>query len=594
MVLKLHNDNLPNEQAESVMESLNKVLEIQGDQYRFPKTIKTFMERSPLRAHSAVGITHYAVCPSCHHLSSPSDIPVLDQNEDPSQDVIECKRSLHQVAYKPTGSGEFCEGKVYRLNKTEKGHQLVPQLVYPYCSIISTIQKFFLRKGFAQQVSSWKAHKPANEHLFDVYDATDFLNFKARSFEPSFVSQSDYNLMLSLNIDWFSPFDTIYSVGCIYMTILNLPKQQGRDLKRNMVLVGVIPGPSEPEKTAINHYLAPMIEDLKMLLEGVTMKMVMSNGAVEYNRVRACLYSISSDLPATKKLAGSMSFNSGFGCHLCKTYFPKFEGTVNERNYCQWNCDSWVPRLAEETRRSSDDWKAATLVSQRERLEKSSGVRYSILFELPYYSYNTIAIEPMHNLYLGVAKKALKTMLPQDAYLTIKRRIQEGITFNSENSCAPMAKKIIKKGFPYVKAVEFKHFMTSVAEHVLSPPLLDASGYSLIMHLINALKLLDTNAIKRTDVEAAHDHFLSFAQGFEQRYGSDDVTPNFHFMLHLRECIYRFGPISCFWGFGFERNNLFMKSINTNHKQGFEKTYMGKMQSIIFEDDVESVEYCTD
>ena len=560
-----------------MMESLNQLLVLHGDDFRLPKSMSTFLRRSPLESFSAIGTKHYAVCPTCHQLSSLKSKPDISQ--------ISCDRPLQQAAYIPSGSGEFCKGRVYDFEDAK----LVPKLVYSYCSVTSTLKKFFLRKGFADQVKKWKTRQPSKNYLFDVYDGTGFLEFKTSPTEPPFVFESDYNLLLSLNIDWFSPFNSNHSVGCIYLTIQNLPKQNGRDLKRNMILVGVIPGPKEPPTTSINSYLAPMVKDLKKLLKGVTMKMVMQDGTVGHHKVKACLFSVSSDLPATKKLAGSMSFNSGYGCHLCKTFFPGFAGAGNRRNYCQWNCDQWPRRSVQETRLSSLAWKNAGTVGERTTLEKNSGVRYSILFELPYYSYDTLAIEPMHVLYLGIARKALKTMLPEGALLKIRKIMQEEMVFDPEAPCVPMAKKIVKEGLPYVKAVEFKEFMVSAAEQLLSPPMLSSADYELMMHFVKALRLLDANAIKRSDVEVAHSHLLAFALGFERRFGSESVAPNFHFMLHLRECIEKFGPISCFWGFGFERNNLFIKNINTNHKPGFEKTYMKQMQSIIFADDHDSV-----
>ena len=567
------------------MDTLNQLLQLHGDEFRFPKSVPTFLNRSPLEAFSAEGVKHHAVCPSCYHLSS------IKSN--PTDETRVCNPPLIGAGFKPTGSSEFCNGRVYDYDKNSLTKKPVAQLVYSYCSITTTLKKFFLRQGFADQVKSWKSRQASKNYLFDLYDATGFLDFKTSPSGSSFVLESDYNLLLSLNVDWFSPFNTNHSVGCIYLTVQNLPKQQGRDLKQNMILVGVIPGPKEPPLTAINNYLAPMVNDLKMLLEGVLMKMVMQDGSIQHNNVKACLYSVSSDLPATKKLAASMSFNSGYGCHLCKTFFPGLDGPGNKRNYCNWDCDEWVPRTPEETRESSKAWKDATTVKQRTLLEKNSGVRYSILFELPYYSYNILAIEPMHALYLGVVRKALKTMLPEGAFLCIKRNLKDHIKSDPDVSCAAMAKKIVKDGLPYVKAVEFKNFMTCFAERVLAPPVLSASDYALIMHLIDALRLLNGNVMKKSDVEIAHQHLLAFAQGFEQRFGSHSVTPNFHFMLHLRECIYKFGPISCFWGFGFERNNLFIKNINTNHKPGFEKTYMKQMQSIIFADDYDCVAHYT-
>ena len=108
-------------------------------------------------------------------------------------------------------------------------------------------------------------------------------------------------------------------------------------------------------------------------------------------------------------------------------------------------------------------------------------------------------------------------------------------------------------------------------------------------HLIAALGLLDGHAMKISDIEVAHNHLLNFAKRFERHYGKHSVVPNFHFMLHLRDSIYKFGPISCFRGFNFERNNLYVKKINTNHKQDIEKTYMRQMQSNIFAYDAASV-----
>ena len=322
------------------MEKLNELLRLHGDEFRLPKSVATFKERNSLQLFSAEGIKNYAVCPSCHDLTSIKKKHVINE--------MVCNRSLVGAIYKPTNSREFCSGRIYDFENKSAGAQLVVQMVYSYCSIITTLKKLFLRKGFADKVKSWKTRQPARDYLSDLYDATGFLDFKTSPDAPSFVMQSDYNLLLSLNIDWFSPFNTNHSVGCIYLTVQNLPKQQGRDLKHNMLLVGVIPGPREPPTTTINKYLAPMVEELKVLLEGVQMKMIMLDGSIQRQIVKACLYSVCSDIPATKKLAGSMSFNSSHGCHLCKTKFAMFPNTVSRRNYCNWNCEQWERRTAEE------------------------------------------------------------------------------------------------------------------------------------------------------------------------------------------------------------------------------------------------------
>ena len=84
--------------------------------------------------------------------------------------------------------------------------------------------------------------------------------------------QSPYTYMLTLNIDWFQPFTNIeYSVGAIYLAIQNLPHSE-RFKEENIILVDVIPGPSEP-KLSINSYLSPLIEDLKIAwYDGIKVK----------------------------------------------------------------------------------------------------------------------------------------------------------------------------------------------------------------------------------------------------------------------------------------------------------------------------------
>lgn len=57
---------------------------------------------------------------------------------------------------------------------------------------------------------------------------------------------SDHNVGLSLNVDWFRPFKhSPYSVGVIYLSIMNLPREL-RFQWENVMVYGIIPGPTEP------------------------------------------------------------------------------------------------------------------------------------------------------------------------------------------------------------------------------------------------------------------------------------------------------------------------------------------------------------
>ena len=54
-----------------------------------------------------------------------------------------------------------------------------------------------------------------------------------------------------LNLDWFQPFEhTTDSIGAMYLSIVNLPRQE-RFRKENIILLGLIPS-MEHEPSCVN------------------------------------------------------------------------------------------------------------------------------------------------------------------------------------------------------------------------------------------------------------------------------------------------------------------------------------------------------
>ena len=137
--------------------------------------------------------------------------------------------------------------------KTKSGYSLKPQKVHPYLSL----QKYFERKkDFISNCEKWRSHATLGETLGDIYDG-----FVWKSFESGFLN-SPYHYLLIMNVDWFEPYKRgVYSVGVIYLTIQNLPREERYKLE-NVVLVGIIPGLRKPKLT-INCFLSPLVTDLK-------------------------------------------------------------------------------------------------------------------------------------------------------------------------------------------------------------------------------------------------------------------------------------------------------------------------------------------
>ena len=116
-----------------------------------------------------------------------------------------------------------------------------------------------------------------------------------------------------LNLDWFQPYDgTMHSTGAIYTAICNLPHDI-RFRRENLLLLSLLPGLNEVSLHKINHYLAPIINELQSLWNGVTLH---TNEYPNGKRVRAVLILVSCDIPATRKICGHIS--ALVSCHRCE------------------------------------------------------------------------------------------------------------------------------------------------------------------------------------------------------------------------------------------------------------------------------------
>ena len=75
------------------------------------------------------------------------------------------------------------------------------------------------------QCNQWPLRVSRNAvSMLDVYDGDVWKEFLCVQGRP-FLSQSN-NLALVLNVDWFRPFErSQYSVGVMYFTILNRPRE---------------------------------------------------------------------------------------------------------------------------------------------------------------------------------------------------------------------------------------------------------------------------------------------------------------------------------------------------------------------------------
>lgn len=352
--------------------------------------------------------------------------------------------------------------------------------------------------------------------------------------------------------------DSSYSAGPIYLAILNLPRNE-RYKKENIILAGVIPGPKEPKQN-VNPFLLPLVEDLKKLYEGVTFQN--SSSRLGFTTIRATLGCILCDLPATRKVCGFANFNGNFGCSKCMKSFatPVFG---SKPVYAGFDCANWKLRDITVHKSTVAKYSEARSMSDQNKIFHSSGVRFSELLNIPHFNVvRCHVIDPMHNVFLGLAKHTLHTwkekgILTSQHYSQLQQKV-DCITPPPRVGRIP---RKIESSFTSFTADEWKNWIMLYSSFALYN-VIDAPHYNCWSFLVDACSVLCQPIVSRHNINQAHVLLVEFCKLFETLYGIESCTPNMHMSLHLKDCLLDFGPFPAFWCFAFERFNGILEGIS--------------------------------
>jgi hypothetical protein len=184
-----------------------------------------------------------------------------------------------------------------------------------------------------------------------------------------------------------------------------------RNKIQNICLVGILPGPHEPSHD-INSFIDPLVADLGQFWNGVELT-VKGSGK---QKIRCAVVCVSCDIPAGRKLCDFLSHSARLGCSRCYKPFP---GSVGNMDYSGFNRDTWQPRTQTKHRQDVDSVMACKTKTERKTAESTLGCRYSLLLKLSYFDpVVMLAIDPMHNLFLGIAKHHLQSILITSGLIT--------------------------------------------------------------------------------------------------------------------------------------------------------------------------------
>lgn len=498
----------------------------------------------------------YVVCKQCHNVYPFSDCVEGPRNARRSKACPFQHFPSHpqQRMRKPCGSVllktvELASGKTY----------LYPRLTYCYLGLEVSLQAFLNRPGFFSACDDWRSRQVSTGTLVDIFDGKIWKDFQFVDHKP-FLSQPG-NLALMLNMDFFQPMKHVqYSLGAIYMTILNLPRGL-RNKEENVILVGLIPGPREPEHD-INSFLEPLVNDLLKLWKGVNLDV---HSYTSKKEIRCALVCVACDLPAGRKVCGFLHHSARLGCSRCWKEFP---GSVGTMDYSGFDRENWQLRSGSEHTRIASKLRKFNTKSDMEKSESKSGCRYSILLKLPYFDPpRMLVVDPMHNLFLGSAKHFVKSILlgkdviSQSDYDIVQQRVDSTV---APCDIGRIPNKI-HSGFSSFTADQWKNWVTYFSLFALRG-LLPDDMLECWRHFVLACRVLCHKQITLQQVCLGDALLMQFCRRTERIFGKEVVTPNMHMHCHLRECILDYGPLHSFWLYAFERYNGILGDMpNNNH-----------------------------
>ena len=511
-------------------------------------------------------IISYVVCPKCSRIYTVSSCIVKCSGRLVSKRCDHVEFPNHPSQSKRQSK---CNALLMKTIKVRGKSKLIPRKVYVYKSIITSLTEMAKRPGFLKKCDHWRS-RISDGYLADIYDGRIWKNMLHIDGRPFLAIPN--NLCLTINIDWFNLYDdTQYSAGAIYLVILNLPRNE-RYKFENMVLVGMIPGPNEPVGDT-NSYLSPLVNDLKSIFDGISFRNPSS--FLKVTTIRATLTCISCDIPATRKVCGFASFNALKGCSKCLKEFPTAQ-FGSKPNYGGFDCQNWPPRDNVVHKEMAIKFRDAKTATARKDILKEYGAKYSKLLELPHLNLvRNHIIDPMHNMFLGIAKHTTKTWKEYGILnMTSYKAIQERVDMVNPPSKIGRIPRKIESGFTSFTADEWKHWILFYSLFALYG-VLPEIHYKCWCIFVDCCRLLCLPLLTETQVNRAHSLLVEFCQTFENLYGAEHCTPNMHLACHLKESILDYGPLAAFWCYPFERYNgtlqRFQKSWVSPEKQMFLK-----------------------
>lgn len=302
-----------------------------------------------------------------------------------------------------------CGAKLLRRRRIGDGVMGIPVRKYLHQSLKHWLGRMLCREDIEVwlQLARWNGGN-ASTLMRDIFDGIALQSLRGPDPGKAYLDGPPHELRLvfALSADGFNPYQmkeakqSVTSTA-IYLVCLNLP-QHLRYLPENIYLAGVVPGPTKPSTSQINHFLKLVVDEF----------LDFWNPGIYYTRTalrpqgrlaRAALVPLVADLLAARQLSGLGPHNHRLIlCSVCKTPADNIENT---------DTATFEPRDLKQHRANANAWLEARTTFEREQLFERTGVRYSELLRLDYWNpFLYTVVDTMHNLYLGILQRHVRTI----------------------------------------------------------------------------------------------------------------------------------------------------------------------------------------
>ncbi|XP_071731001.1 uncharacterized protein [Rutidosis leptorrhynchoides] len=256
----------------------------------------------------------------------PNDCMLYWGEREAQQSCHICKASRYEINI---------EDKMIESSKSNKPKK--PAKVFRYFSLIPRLKRLYMSEKTAKDMRWHNEGLTKDGKLRHPADGLAWKAFDARY--PEFASDPR-SVRLGLASDGFNPHRTMstsYSTWPVLLIPYNLPPWICMK-KESFILSSIIPGEKGPGND-IDIYLAPLIQELKLLWEGVD---AYDSFAKEWFKLKASLLWTVNDFPAYANLSG-WSTKGRVACPIC-TSFTHSIWLKHGQKFCYMGNRRWLDK----------------------------------------------------------------------------------------------------------------------------------------------------------------------------------------------------------------------------------------------------------